>query len=87
MGHPWRWFDGSRDPVDGARRNVEPLQERDPRELDFNLDEPVVSVEYEITIVNPLQVLIDCQELDEAAGVPPGTHFNEYCRRIAKPTS
>jgi hypothetical protein len=89
MGNPWRWCDGSSDPVDGARRNIDTVQQRNARELDFatSRSEAVLAPEYEITIYDPLQVMIDCEALDEAAEVPTGTHFNDYVRRNAKPTS
>jgi hypothetical protein len=87
MGERFRWFGGGGDdPLDhGRNTGVEPDQQPDPRPE--GRDRAVVAAEVEFTLQDPLQILLNCEAEDEAMGCAPGTHFNEHCRRISKPTT
>lgn len=86
MGERFRWYDGGADdPLDHkGNRSVEPDQQPDPRPE--GRDRAVVAVEVEVVLQDPLQILLDCEAADEALGCETGTHFNEYCSRISRPT-
>lgn len=73
----WNWADGSSDPLDGALALLrEADQVRDPRLREH--PQICMSDEVEITIENPLDVMLRCEALDEELGCERGTHFEQF---------
>jgi hypothetical protein len=78
-----RWYEGSNDPLDqrkiqhGDWVRDKPIE----RKSDENGREPaVIEASAVPDSTDPLDVLIACEELDEAEGCECGTHLAEYCK-------
>jgi len=73
-----RWYEGTPDPLDQPKKQHGDWvqQQLDPRKP--VQEQTVQSVETLPESSDPLDVLIHCEECDEAEGCECGTHLQEY---------
>lgn len=70
------WYEGSSDPLCQARSlTFEPDQSPDPRQFGRRVE---LAVEIDITIQDPVRILMECEQLDEEQNVEKGTNFNQF---------
>lgn len=83
-----RWWEGSSDPLDSAVHLSDLAGPPDPRKLDVPIaQQQVVSVTAEAPVEcrDPLEILADCEDLDEQEGCERGAHLEEYIAAHSQP--